>query len=141
MQSSAHTNYLSSWILRQRSWFLRQFVCLFSCLNILFNNFAISRTSPKTECLTILRAATHETELGDHDFCISQSHYTDTNPTSRERAPTAEIDPGTSSPGVVRSTDWATALRFLPQRDNYWFRTIWWYRSRIIKLLEQGPIE
>ena len=29
------------------------------------------------------RAATHETELGEHDFCLSRSHYTDTDPTSR----------------------------------------------------------
>ena len=61
---------------------------------------------PKTERLTILRAATHETELGD--FCLSRSHYTDTDPTSRERAATAAtagIEPGTSSPGVARSTD------------------------------------
>ena len=29
--------------------------------------------------LAILRAATHETELGDHDFCLSRSHYTDTD--------------------------------------------------------------
>ena len=57
-----------------------------------------------TEGLTILRAATHETELGDHDFCLSRSHYTDTDPTSRERAATAGIEPGTSSPGVARST-------------------------------------
>ena len=60
---------------------------------------------PKTERLTILRAVTHETELGDHDFCLSRSHYTDTDPTSRERAATAGIEPGTSSPGVLRSTD------------------------------------
>ena len=33
------------------------------------------RTGPKTERLTISRAATHETELGDHDFCLSRSHY------------------------------------------------------------------
>ena len=31
------------------------------------------QTGPKTERLTILRAATHETELGDHDFCLSLS--------------------------------------------------------------------
>ena len=74
-------------------------------LNVLVTNYAISRTGPKTERLTILRAATHETELGDHDFCFSRSHYTDTDQTSRERAATAEIEPGTSSPGVVRSTD------------------------------------
>ena len=29
-------------------------------------------------------AATHETKPEDHDFCWS--HYTDTNPTSRDRA-------------------------------------------------------
>ena len=45
-----------------------------------------ARTGPKTERLTILRAATQETEWGDHDFCLSRSHYTDTDPTSRERA-------------------------------------------------------
>ena len=50
-----------------------------------------------------------QTELGDHDFYLSRSHYTDTDPTSRERAATAGIEPGTSWPGVARSTDWATA--------------------------------
>ena len=45
------------------------FVCLFGWfLNVLVNNQAISPTGPKTERLTILRAATHETEWGDHDF-------------------------------------------------------------------------
>ena len=52
-----------------------------------------------------LRAATHETELGDHDYCLNRSHYTDTDPASRERAAIAGIGPGTSSPGVARSTD------------------------------------
>ena len=33
---------------------------------------------PKTERLTILYGATHETELGDHG--LSRSHYTDTGP-------------------------------------------------------------
>ena len=37
-------------------------------LNLLVNYWAISWTGPKTERLTILRAATHETELGDHDL-------------------------------------------------------------------------
>ena len=60
--------------------------------------------APRQEPLTILRAATHETELGDHDFCLSRSHYTDTDPACRERAATAGIEPGTSSPGVARST-------------------------------------
>ena len=74
-------------------------------LNVLVNNEAISRTGPKSERLTILHAATHETELGDHDLCLSRSHYTDTDLTSRERAATAGIEPGTSSPGVARFTD------------------------------------
>ena len=60
--------------------------------------------APRQERLTILRAATHETELGNHDFCLSRSHYTDTDPTCRERAATEGIEPGTSSPGVARST-------------------------------------
>ena len=34
--------------------------------------------------LTILRAATHETERGDHDSCLSRLHYIGTDPTSRE---------------------------------------------------------
>ena len=59
--------------------------------------------APRQERL-ILRAATHETALGDHGFCFSRSHYTDTDPTSRERAATAGIEPGSSSPGVARST-------------------------------------
>ena len=59
--------------------------------------------APRQERLTILRAATHETELGDHDFCLSRSHYTDTDPTCRERAATAGIEPGTSSPGDSRA--------------------------------------
>ena len=49
--------------------------------------------APRQERLTILRAATHETELGDHGFCFSRSH-TDTDPTSRERVATAGIEPG-----------------------------------------------
>ena len=80
--------------------------CLFVCLIGFLTSSSTTRLHrPKTERLTILRAATHETELGDHDFCLSRSHYTDSYPTSRERAATAGIEPGTSSPGDVRSTD------------------------------------
>ena len=61
--------------------------CLFVWyLNVLVKNCAISLTGPKTERLKILRAATHETGLGDHDFCLSWSNYTDTDPSSWERA-------------------------------------------------------
>ena len=55
--------------------------------------------------LKMLRAATHETERANHEFCLSRSHYTDTHPTSRQRAATVGIEPTTSSPGVARSTD------------------------------------
>ena len=46
-----------------------------------------------TKQLLIVRAATHETELGDHDFCLSRSHYTDTDPTNIEWAGTAASEP------------------------------------------------
>ena len=40
----------------------------------------------------------------DHDFCLSRSHYTDNDPTSRERAAIVGIEPRASSSGVARST-------------------------------------
>ena len=54
------------------------FFCSVWFINVLVNYWVISRAGPKTESLTILRAASHETELGDHDLCLSRSHYTDT---------------------------------------------------------------
>ena len=80
------------------------FVCLFDFLTSSSTTRLYRGRAPRQERLTILRAATHETELGDHDFCLSRSHYTDTDPTCRERAATAGIEPRTSSPGVARST-------------------------------------
>ena len=41
--------------------------------------------------LTISHVATHMKERGDHDFCHSRSHNTDTDPTSREQPATAEL--------------------------------------------------
>ena len=79
------------------------FVCLFGFLTSSSTTRLYRGRAPRQERLTILRAATHETELGDHDFCLSRSHYIDTDPTCRERAATAGIEPGTSSPGVARS--------------------------------------
>ena len=35
----------------------------------------------------------HTGEWGDHDFCLTRSHYTDTHPTSRERTTTVGIEP------------------------------------------------
>ena len=56
------------------------FYCLFVWfLHILVDYFFILRTGPKTERLTGLGAAIHETELGVPDFCLSRSHYTDTD--------------------------------------------------------------
>ena len=79
-------------------------VCLVGFLTSSSTTRLYRGRAPRQERLTILRAATHETELGDHDFCLSRSHYTDTDPTCRERAATAGIESGTSSPGVARST-------------------------------------
>ena len=87
-----------------RTFSARLFVCLFGFLTSSSTTRLYRGRAPRQERLTILRAATHETELGDHDFCLSRSHYTDTDPTCRERAATAGIEPGTSSPGVARST-------------------------------------
>ena len=61
------------------------FVCLFGFLTSSSTTRLYRGRAPRQERLTILRAATHETELGDHDFCLSRSHYTDTDPTCRER--------------------------------------------------------
>ena len=86
-----------------------KFICLFVWLVVFLTSSSTTRLyrgrAPRQSILTILRAATLETELGDHDFCLSRSHYTDTDPTSRERAATAGIEPGTSAPEVARSTD------------------------------------
>ena len=53
------------------------FVCLFGFLTSSSTTRLYRGRAPRQERLTILRAATHETELGDHDFCLSRSHYTD----------------------------------------------------------------
>ena len=50
-----------------------------------------------------------ETEWGDHDSCLSRSHYTDTDPMSRDLVPRVGIEPTASSPGVACFTNWATA--------------------------------
>ena len=56
-------------------------ICLFGFLTSSSTTGLYRGRAPRQERLTILRAATHETELGDHDFCLSRSHYTDTDPT------------------------------------------------------------
>ena len=57
------------------------FVCLVGFLTSSSTTRLYRGRVPRQERLTILRPATHATELGDHDFCLSRSHYTDTDPT------------------------------------------------------------
>ena len=54
-------------------------------LNVCVNYKVISLTRPKTERLTILRAATHETELLDYDFCLSRRERERERESERER--------------------------------------------------------
>ena len=75
---------------------ITSFVCLFVWFLTSSSTTRLYRgRAPRQERLTISRAATHETELGDHDFCLSRSHYTDTDPTCRERAANYVITTGT----------------------------------------------
>ena len=81
---------------------------LFNCLcvwflNNLVNNLATSRTALKTDVWQFYVLPNTR-----HDSCLNLSRYTDTDPTSRERAATVAVEPRISSPGVARSTDWAT---------------------------------
>ena len=89
------------------------FVCLVSFLTSSSTTRLYRGPSPDGR-LAILRAVTHETERGDHDFCLSRSYYTDTGPASRERAATA----GTSSSGVAYSTNWAIAPSLVRKIDH-----------------------
>ena len=75
----------------RRSWLVPKIMITVCFLTSSSTTRLYRRRAPRQERLTILRAATHETELGDHDFCLSRSHYTDTDPTCRERAATAGI--------------------------------------------------
>ena len=64
------------------------FVCLVSLRSCQQLGYIVDRSQDWR--MTILRAATQETEQGDHDFCFSRSYYTDNNPTSREWAKKGE---------------------------------------------------
>ena len=72
-------------VTKLRKLFLKLLVMLFCLFVCLFGFLTSSSTTrlylygPQDRRLTILRAATQETELGDHDFCLSRSHYTDTD--------------------------------------------------------------
>ena len=81
--------------------FIFSLLCLFVWLLALLTPSSAHRSQDWR--LAILCAATHETERRD------RSHYTDTDPTSRERVARAGIEPRTSSPKVTCSTDWATS--------------------------------
>ena len=109
------------------------FVCLFGFLTSSSTTRLYRGRAPRQERLTILRAATHETELGDHDFCLSRSHYTDTDPTCRERAATAGIEPGTSSPGVARSTAELPRPPKRPASKCQWIQRLTSYNGALIR--------
>ena len=104
------------------------FVCLFGFLTSSSTAKLYRRQAPR-QSVWQFNVLPH---MGDHDFCISRSHYTDTDPTSRERAATAGIKLGTSSPGVARSTDWANAAPS-PIVENSFHTWAWWVS------LCQGP--
>ena len=53
------------------------------------------------------------------DFCLNRSHYTGTDPTSKERAVTRRIKPTTSSPGVTSSTNWGNAPPCYQRSSNF----------------------
>ena len=97
-------------------WYRGSETCLFECPHQRLG-YIVDRSQDWR--LTILCAATHKTERGDHDFCLSRSLYTDTHPTNRERAVTAGIGPRTSSPGVARSTNWATTVAVKKKNINW----------------------
>ena len=111
---SLYSEKFNQWLTHRRD----LFVCLVGFLTSSSTTRLYRGRAPRQERLTILRAATHETELGDHDFCLSRSHNTDTDPTCRERAATAGIEPGNSSPGVARST--AELPRPPDRREEQW---------------------
>ena len=88
-----------------------KFVCLVVFLTSSSATRLYRRRVPKLTSDNLC-AATHKTERGDHDFCLSRTHYTDTDSTSRERAATAGIEPRTSSPGVARIGFLRTLIAF-----------------------------
>ena len=112
-----------------------QFVCLFGFLTSssttrLYRGWAPRQSVWQFYVLPHLRQS-WETMT----FCLSRSHYTDTDPNSRERAATAGIESGISSPGVVPSTDWATGPPNLDSRLN---DNLIWVRGKLIALWDWG---
>ena len=64
------------------------FTSVFFFFFFFFSSCSHQQVSYIADWRLILRAAIHETERGDRDFCLSRSHYTDTDPTRKERAAT-----------------------------------------------------
>ena len=83
--------------------------CLFGFLTSSSSNRLYRRRFPRLMSNSF--TCCHKRDrVGDHDFCLSQSDYTDINPTSKERMATAGIEPRTFQPGVARFTDSAESL-------------------------------
>ena len=80
------------------------FVCLFGCLTSSSTTRLYRGQVPRQSVLQFY-VLPHMRQSWETMTCLSRSHYIDTDPTSRERAATAGIEPGTSSPEVARSTD------------------------------------
>ena len=83
-------------------------ICLFGFLRSSSTTRLYGRQVPRLRSDNFMCCHTRHRDRRDHDFCLSQSHYTDTIPTSREQAATAVIKPKTSLPRAARSIDWAT---------------------------------
>ena len=82
-----------------RSRGLGRFVCLVGFLTSSSTTRLYRGRVPKLASDNFTCCHTRD-RVGNHEFCFSWSHYTDTDPTIRERAATTGIEPRTSSPGV-----------------------------------------
>ena len=86
---------------------LMRFVCLFGFLTS-SSTSRLYRGRALRQSVWQFYVLPHMRQSWETMTSVSACHIiTDTDPTSRERAVTAAIETGTSSPEVARSTDWA----------------------------------
>ena len=98
-----------TWLVYDQNYNLKSSLYL---LSFFVFGFLMSSSTTRLYHGWVPRLTSDNFKRGDHDFCLRRSHYTDTDTTSRERVATAGIEHRTSSPGVVRSTDWATTIPY-----------------------------